>query len=63
MADLHELKKGDRVFAEFSTGSGATSGSVTRHAGPIVELTDTHARVQCAGYLVWIERGVLKPAG
>ncbi len=54
-----EFKVGDRVAAEFSHGQGATSGLVTRHAGPIVALTPTKAQVECAGYLVWVDRSVL----
>ncbi len=59
MPEPREFKLGDRVSAEFSHGEAATSGLVTCHAGPIVELNDTHARLQCAGYLVWIDKGVL----
>jgi len=53
------FKIGDQVWAEFTHGEATTSGLVTRHAGPIVALTPTHAQVQCAGYLVWLDLGIL----
>ncbi len=56
MTEPREFKVGDRVVAEFKNGEGKTT---SRHVGAITELSETQARVQCAGYLAWIDRDML----
>ncbi len=65
-----EFKVGDGVMAEFSNPAGLTSGHVTRHAGPIVALSDpeadkrasrpSQAQVKCPGYLAWVDLDLLR---
>ncbi len=56
MTEPREFKVGDYVSVEFKNGEGKTT---SRLAGPIVDLTDTQAQVQCDGYLAWIDRAML----